>query len=192
MYLLPTEYSSSSLNSYVGSEFLVRLLADKSRRGWNLTAVLSVIEFLNSLRHSPTCRLVNDPVGSHMIRPVNVVDIHRQMFGFGLAVAVLLDATLVRMLLVPATMQLLGDRNWWIPKWMNRLLPKIDVEGHQVLNRSGLNQGQIEPAIAGARVPANTRPVLFFAPALIFKIFSNFPNAFLSEGRNILATGGVG
>jgi len=61
-----------------------------------------------------------------------VLDANRgvKMFGFGLAVAVLLDATLVRMLLVPATMQLLGDRNWWIPKWMNRLLPKIDVEGH--------------------------------------------------------------
>jgi uncharacterized membrane protein YdfJ with MMPL/SSD domain len=34
------------------------------------------------------------------------------------------------MLLVPATMELLGDRNWWIPKWLDRILPKIDVEGH--------------------------------------------------------------
>jgi RND superfamily putative drug exporter len=52
-----------------------------------------------------------------------------KMFGFGLAVAVFLDATVVRMVLVPATMQLLGDRNWWLPKWLDRLLPKIDVEG---------------------------------------------------------------
>jgi len=52
-----------------------------------------------------------------------------KMFGFGLAVAVFLDATIVRMLLVPATMQLLGDRNWWLPRWLDRLLPKIDVEG---------------------------------------------------------------
>ena len=52
-----------------------------------------------------------------------------KMFGFGLAVAVFLDATVVRMLLVPATMELLGDRNWWLPRWLDRLLPKIDVEG---------------------------------------------------------------
>jgi RND superfamily putative drug exporter len=52
-----------------------------------------------------------------------------QMFGFGLAVAVLLDATVVRLLLVPATMQLLGARNWWLPNWIDRLLPNIDVEG---------------------------------------------------------------
>jgi RND superfamily putative drug exporter len=43
---------------------------------------------------------------------------------------VLIDATIVRMLLVPATMELLGDRNWWIPKWLDRILPNIHVEGH--------------------------------------------------------------
>jgi len=53
-----------------------------------------------------------------------------KLFGFGLAIAVLIDATIVRMLLVPATMELLGDRNWWIPKWLDRILPAIDVEGH--------------------------------------------------------------
>ncbi|MFM8946348.1 MAG: MMPL family transporter [Actinomycetota bacterium] len=53
-----------------------------------------------------------------------------KLFGLGLAVAVFIDATLVRMVLVPATMELLGARNWWIPKWLDRLLPRIDVEGH--------------------------------------------------------------
>ncbi|MGQ0615593.1 MAG: MMPL family transporter [Acidimicrobiia bacterium] len=53
-----------------------------------------------------------------------------KLFGLGLAVAVLIDATIVRMLLVPATMELLGDRNWWLPRWLDRLLPDIDVEGH--------------------------------------------------------------
>lgn len=53
-----------------------------------------------------------------------------KLFGLGLALAVLIDATIVRMLLVPATMELLGDRNWWIPKWLDRILPDIDVEGH--------------------------------------------------------------
>ena len=50
--------------------------------------------------------------------------------GTGLATAILLDATIVRMLLVPATMELLGDRNWWLPRWLDRILPNIDVEGH--------------------------------------------------------------
>jgi RND superfamily putative drug exporter len=49
--------------------------------------------------------------------------------GLGLAVAVLLDATVVRMLLVPATMELLGDKNWWLPRWLDRILPHLDVEG---------------------------------------------------------------
>jgi len=53
-----------------------------------------------------------------------------KLFGLGLSVAILLDATIVRMLLVPATMELLGDRNWWLPRWLDRLLPTIDVEGH--------------------------------------------------------------
>jgi RND superfamily putative drug exporter len=52
-----------------------------------------------------------------------------KMMGVGLATAVFLDATLVRMLLVPATMELLGDRNWWLPRWIDRILPRIDVEG---------------------------------------------------------------
>jgi RND superfamily putative drug exporter len=49
--------------------------------------------------------------------------------GLGLAVAVLLDATIVRMVLVPSTMELLGDRNWWLPGWLDRLLPHLDIEG---------------------------------------------------------------
>ncbi|MDP9249792.1 MAG: MMPL family transporter, partial [Chloroflexota bacterium] len=48
--------------------------------------------------------------------------------GLGLAVAVLIDATLVRMILVPATMELLGDANWWFPRWLNRIVPRIAVE----------------------------------------------------------------
>jgi len=52
-----------------------------------------------------------------------------KMMGVGLAMAVLLDATLVRMLLVPATMELLGDRNWWLPRWIDRILPTLNVEG---------------------------------------------------------------
>jgi RND superfamily putative drug exporter len=55
-------------------------------------------------------------------------DVFLKLFGIGLASAIFLDATLVRMVLVPAVMQLLGDRNWWIPGWLERILPRLDVE----------------------------------------------------------------
>ncbi|HWO84174.1 MAG TPA: MMPL family transporter [Solirubrobacterales bacterium] len=52
-------------------------------------------------------------------------------FGVGLAVAIAIDSTLVRCLLVPAVMVLLGKRAWWLPRWMDRLLPKISIEGEE-------------------------------------------------------------
>jgi RND superfamily putative drug exporter len=52
-----------------------------------------------------------------------------KMFGLGLGLAVLVDATLVRMLLVPATMELLGERNWWLPSWMEKVVPRVSIEG---------------------------------------------------------------
>ncbi len=50
-------------------------------------------------------------------------------FGIGLATAIFVDATIVRVFLVPSTMELLRDANWWMPKWLDRLLPNINVEG---------------------------------------------------------------
>ncbi|HEX5990108.1 MAG TPA: MMPL family transporter [Solirubrobacterales bacterium] len=55
-------------------------------------------------------------------------EVFLKLFGIGLAAAIFLDATLVRMVLVPAVMQLLDSRNWWIPDWLERALPSIDVE----------------------------------------------------------------
>jgi RND superfamily putative drug exporter len=55
-------------------------------------------------------------------------DVFLKLFGIGLASAIFLDATIVRMVLVPAVMQLLGSRNWWIPNWLERVLPQLDVE----------------------------------------------------------------
>ena len=57
-----------------------------------------------------------------MIRPV----------GFGLAVGVLVDAFIVRLMLVPAALTLLGDKAWWLPKWIDRILPDVDVEGSKL------------------------------------------------------------
>jgi RND superfamily putative drug exporter len=51
-----------------------------------------------------------------------------KQLGLGMAVAVLIDATVVRMVLVPATMAMLGRLNWWMPAWLDRLLPTVDVE----------------------------------------------------------------
>jgi RND superfamily putative drug exporter len=61
------------------------------------------------------------------------VDPTVKMFGIGLAVAIFLDATVIRMVLVPSTMQLLGDRNWWLPGWLDRILPNLDLEGEGAL-----------------------------------------------------------
>lgn len=52
-----------------------------------------------------------------------------KVFGLGMAVAVFIDATIVRLILVPATMELLGDRNWWLPGWIDRILPRIHIDG---------------------------------------------------------------
>jgi RND superfamily putative drug exporter len=68
-----------------------------------------------------------------------------KLFGLGLAVAVFIDATIVRLVLVPATMELLGDRNWWIPKWLDKILPKLNVEGHEQL------PDDKEPELVGSR-----------------------------------------
>jgi len=67
-----------------------------------------------------------------------------KLFGLGLAVAVFVDATLVRMVLVPATMELLGDLNWWLPKWLDRLLPRVHVEPEA----EGILEAEYERALA--------------------------------------------
>jgi RND superfamily putative drug exporter len=56
---------------------------------------------------------------------------------------VLVDATIVRLVLVPATMELLGDRNWWLPRWLDRLVPRVHVEGAAEPTRP---EPQLEPA----------------------------------------------
>ena len=90
------------------------------------------------------------PLTATIVRPV------AKMFGVGLAVAVLLDVTLVRMVLVPAAMSLLGHRAWWLPTWLDRRLPRIDIEG-------GSHDGDEPEAPTGAEAPAKSperEPVL--------------------------------
>ncbi len=69
-----------------------------------------------------------------------------KMMGLGLATAVFVDATIIRMVLVPATMELLGDANWWLPRWLDRLLPHLDLEGPAVPDLEPVE----EPELVGA------------------------------------------
>jgi RND superfamily putative drug exporter len=78
--------------------------------------------------------------GSFVLSDMRVL----KLVGFGLAFAVFIDATVVRLVLVPATMELLGDRNWWFPKWLE-WIPRINVEG--------------EPAVLPAEQPQPQQPV---------------------------------
>jgi RND superfamily putative drug exporter len=59
-----------------------------------------------------------------------------KMIGFGLAIAVLFDAFIVRMAIVPAVLALLGHKAWWLPKWLDRALPNVDVEGEGLRTES--------------------------------------------------------
>ncbi|MFE7515191.1 MMPL family transporter [Streptomyces sp. NPDC057540] len=60
-----------------------------------------------------------------------------KMIGFGLAAAVLFDAFVVRMAIVPAVLALLGHKAWWLPKWLDRILPNVDVEGEGLAGATG-------------------------------------------------------
>ncbi len=71
-----------------------------------------------------------------------------KMMGLGLATAIFVDATIVRMILVPATMKLMGKANWWIPRWLDRMLPMIDIDGET---------GLPAPAMESFPVPAEHR-----------------------------------
>ncbi|MEV7386767.1 MMPL family transporter [Streptomyces sp. NPDC091215] len=77
-----------------------------------------------------------------------------KMIGFGLAIAVLFDAFVVRMLIVPAVLSLLGDKAWYLPRRLNRLLPDIDVEGEK------LNTKVPAPEQVSREEPPVTEPVL--------------------------------
>jgi RND superfamily putative drug exporter len=80
------------------------------------------------------------------------VDVVVKMLGVGMAAAILLDATVVRMVLVPATMSLLGHRNWWVPAWLDRVLPTVRAE----VTDLDLPTTAVSPSAAS---PSATEPV---------------------------------
>jgi putative drug exporter of the RND superfamily len=68
-----------------------------------------------------------------------------KLIGLGLATAVFIDATIVRLVLVPATMELLGKRNWWIPRWLDRILPHLEIERHTPSSATSAGSSQPLP-----------------------------------------------
>ncbi|MGW2700740.1 MMPL family transporter [Streptomyces sp. NPDC001340] len=68
-----------------------------------------------------------------------------KMIGFGLAVAVFFDAFIVRMAIVPAVLALLGKKAWWLPKWLDRALPNVDVEGEGLRKQSSADGKDADP-----------------------------------------------
>ena len=68
-----------------------------------------------------------------------------QIFGFALAAGVLFDAFLVRMSLVPATMFLMGHTTWWMPKWLDKLIPQLDIEGTALEEEWERKHGAAQP-----------------------------------------------
>lgn len=84
-----------------------------------------------------------------------------QSIGFALAVAVVFDAFVVRMVLIPALLYLMGDRAWWLPTWLDRVLPKVDIEGEN-LERDGLaerNGWVPDKGTLGTPGPSEAEPV---------------------------------
>jgi RND superfamily putative drug exporter len=57
------------------------------------------------------------------------------MFGLGLGVAILVDVLVIRLLVAPVVVMLLGDKAWWLPAWLDKALPNVSLEGHLVQNR---------------------------------------------------------
>ncbi len=78
-----------------------------------------------------------------------------KMFGVGLATAIFVDATVVRMVLVPATMKLMGNANWWLPGWLDRLIPTIDIDGE-----TGLPEPHMDTAAPAVPATRRTRVVV--------------------------------
>ncbi|MFC8584639.1 MMPL family transporter [Streptomyces sp. NPDC057217] len=81
---------------------------------------------------------------------IGMTDQMIKMIGFGLAVAVLFDAFVVRMAIVPAVLALLGHKAWWLPKWLDRALPNVDVEGEGLAEHVGGTGAEEKPDLVKA------------------------------------------
>jgi putative drug exporter of the RND superfamily len=109
---------------------LSRIREEYDRTGDNATAVADGLA-LTARVITAAAAIMFCVFGSFVFGP----EVALKIMGLGLAVAVLVDATIVRLVLVPSTMELLGDWNWWIPKWLDRILPRVHVAAHKSLEQ---------------------------------------------------------
>jgi RND superfamily putative drug exporter len=72
-------------------------------------------------------------------------DVIAKMMGLGLGLAILIDVLVVRLVIAPAVVSLLGDHAWWLPKWLDRILPNVSLEGHLVEGLDGKPAKEHEP-----------------------------------------------
>ena len=115
---------------------LSRIREDYVRTGDAHHSVLSGLG--NSARVITAAALIMISVFASFILGDNVVI---KMFGIGLSAAVFLDATVVRMVIVPAVMTLFDRTAWWLPGWLDRLLPNLDVEGERLIEALDAHDG---------------------------------------------------
>jgi RND superfamily putative drug exporter len=107
---------------------LSRIKEEYDRTGHNATAVADGLA-LTARVITAAAAIMVCVFGSFVLGD----EVSLKLLGLGLAVAVLIDATVVRLVLVPSTMELLGDWNWWLPKWLDRILPRVHVEASRSL-----------------------------------------------------------
>jgi len=74
-------------------------------------------------------------------------------FGIGLAAGILVDAILIRMAIVPSLMMLFGKANWWFPRWLDRLLPRLAVDADDLASHPVPTGPEAEPELAGQAAP---------------------------------------
>ena len=83
-------------------------------------------------------------------------DVIAKMFGLGLGLAILIDVLIVRLIIAPAVVMLLGDHAWWLPKWLDKILPNVSLEGHLVENvdpkRGADGRGEAARPLSGSQL----------------------------------------
>ena len=116
-----------------------------------------------------------------------------KMIGLGLAVAVLVDATIVRLMLVPATMELLGNANWWLPQSLERLLPHINVEGSSTPKPAVTPEAQPTTEPEPEPVRALTQTPILASSTCVYRTYATPKRGFGdgSDGAE-LEVGGLG
>lgn len=108
--------------------FLVTRIREAHVHGYSMREAI-VDGFRNSARVVAAAAAIMTAVfAAFMLQDEPII----KSMGFALAAAVVFDAFIVRMVLIPATLYLLGDRAWWLPRWLDRLLPDVDVEGEKL------------------------------------------------------------